>query len=119
MVLYCGEVFTAGPQWRFALRKFPVEDCGALGLRASDHYFQGPHFSSQFFESRSLDRDLWITDFLSLYYSTDKEKCEAFLRSKKEQALSAAKHTIEMIESAEIIGLDTPLEDMDSPLMER
>lgn len=99
-VIYCGEVFTKDPEWRFNVSKIPVEDAGRLGFKAEHPYFQSSNYSSQYFEERVLNTPLHITDYMTLIYSKDANVCREFVVGERERMLEEARNTILMIENA-------------------
>lgn len=48
-------------------------------------YFTSRHYSTYYFEKDMLDKDLKITDELTVFYSDSKEKCIIWLTAEREK----------------------------------
>lgn len=68
---------------------------------------QYPHFTSntystRYFEERMVDKEYQVTDILTVFYSTDKEKCVEWLKAKREELLKISKKNCERLEKSKI-----------------
>lgn len=65
-------------------------------------YFISSTYSTHYFGNEAFNKEYEITNELTVFYSTDKEKCVEWLKEKRDRLLQSYKYNYERLEKSEL-----------------